>query len=60
MRTNIIQLTKLLQDLISKQHLQKAGKPVGLLAAAVPKEYAEQFVGLLHCELIRRSSKYSQ
>ncbi len=46
------------QDLTSKiEHLQKAGKPVGLLAAAVPREHAEQLVGLLHCDLTRRSSK---
>jgi hypothetical protein len=40
------------------QHLQKAGKPVGLLGrSCLPKEHAEQLVGLLHCDRIRRSSK---
>lgn len=55
---NTLQLTSVTKRLMMNiQHLQKAGKPVGLLAAAVPKEHAEQCVGLLHCDPIRRSSK---
>jgi len=53
----IIQLTTLVQGLISNGICKKPASRSVSQAAAVPKEHAEQFVGLLHCDLIRRFSK---